>query len=120
MEEPENGIHPGNLEAVVELLRDLAVDPYEAPGDDNPFRQVIVNTHSPSLVQLLDPAELLFATADASKDDAGKISSVLHLAPLHGTWRDGRQDEPPVTKADILPYLTSPPGSQLALDTVSA
>ncbi|HWE89767.1 MAG TPA: AAA family ATPase, partial [Pseudonocardiaceae bacterium] len=31
MEEPENGIHPANLAAMLELVRDLAVDPTEAP-----------------------------------------------------------------------------------------
>src|SRR5262249_34537689 len=35
MEEPENGIHPANLEAMVRLVEDLAVDPYEPPGLDN-------------------------------------------------------------------------------------
>ena len=111
MEEPENGIHPANLEAIVELLRDLAVDPHEPPGDDNQVRQIIVNTHSPALVQLLKPEELLFATANATRDESGQISRVLRLAPLSGTWREGRQDEPPVAKADILPYLTIPPES---------
>ncbi|MFV0524203.1 MAG: AAA family ATPase [Acidimicrobiales bacterium] len=120
MEEPENGIHPANLEAMVELLRDLAVDPSEPPGDDNPFRQVIVNTHSPALVQLLDPSELLFASADAVKDDDGTVAQVLRLAPLGDTWRSERTTEPSVTKPDILPYLTSPPGSQLQLNSIPA
>ncbi len=119
MEEPENGIHPANLEAMAELLRDLAVDPTEPPGDDNPLRQVIVNTHSPALVQLLEPAELLFATTRAVKDADG-VARVLRLAPLSETWRAERSAEPPVAKAEILPYLTSPPGSQLRLDSIPA
>jgi predicted ATPase len=119
-EEPENGMHPANLGAMVDLLRDLAFDPDDATGADNPFRQVIANTHSPSLVQLLKPEELLFATADFAPRGNGEIARALRLAPLQGTWRDGRLGEPAVTKADILPYLTSPVGSQLSLDTVSA
>ena len=120
MEEPENGMHPANLGAMVDLLRDLAFDPFDETGDDNPFRQVIANTHSPSLVQLLKPEELLFAAADFARRGNGEIARALRLAPLRDTWRDGRLDEPPVTKADILPYLTSPVGSQLSLDTVPA
>ena len=120
MEEPANGIHPANLDAMVELLRDLAVDPDEPPGDDNPFRQIIVNTHSPSFVQLLNPEELLFATSDVFRDSAGLVSRALRLAPLKGTWRDGRSQEPPVSKTDILPYLTTPPGSQLTLQAIPA
>ena len=88
MEEPENGIHPANLGAMVDLLRDLAFDPLDAPGEGNPFRQVIANTHSPSLVQLLKPEELLFATADFARRGNGQIARALCLAPLEGTWRD--------------------------------
>ena len=120
MEEPENGMHPANLGAMVDLLRDLAFDPYDETGDDNPFRQVIANTHSPSSVQLLKPEELLFAAADFAPRSNGEVARALRLAPLQDTWRDGRLDEPPVTKADILPYLTSPVGSQLSLYTVPA
>ena len=120
MEEPENGLHPANLGAMVNLLRDLAFDPLDAPGEGNPFRQVIANTHSPSLVQLLKPEELLLATADFAKRSNGEISRALRLAPLKDTWRDGRQDVPPVTKTDILPYLTSPVETQLSLETLSA
>lgn len=114
MEEPENGLHPGNLEAMVELLRDLAVDTSHSPGEDNTFRQVMVNTHSPSFVQLLQPEELLFETTRFSPRN-GKVLRVLNLAPLIGTWRDGRQAVPSVTKADILPYLTGPLNPSLSL-----
>lgn len=47
-EEPENGIHPFRIKAMVQLLKDLSMDL------DNPdilLRQVIINTHSPSLLQ---------------------------------------------------------------------
>jgi hypothetical protein len=49
MEEPENGIHPANLPAILSLVQDLAVDPSLEPDEDNPFRQIIINTHSPGL-----------------------------------------------------------------------
>lgn len=115
MEEPENGLHPGNLEAMVNLLRDLAVDTYDPPGEDNPFRQIIVTTHSPHFVQLLQHKELLLATTRFSPKD-GEILRVLHLAPLINTWRDGRQSVPSVNIASIIPYLTSPLNSNLSLD----
>lgn len=50
LEEPENGMHPLRISAVIELLGDLAVDVQEPVDADNPLRQVIVNTHSPSVV----------------------------------------------------------------------
>ena len=116
MEEPENGLHPGNLGTMVDLLRDLAVDTSDSPGEDNPFRQVILNTHSPSFVQLLQPEELLLATTSFAPRK-GETLRVLRLAPLKDTWRDGRQPEPPVTKADILPYLTGPLNPNLSLES---
>jgi predicted ATPase len=115
MEEPENGIHPANLQAMVDLLRDLAVDPHETPGPDNPFRQVLINTHSPGVVQLVRPDDLLFADTAAFKTENGKITRRLRLRPLAGTWRAEDTAEY-VTKADILPYLETPPGAQLTLD----
>lgn len=116
MEEPENGIHPANIEAMVDLVRDLAVDAQEAPGIDNPFRQIVINTHSPNVVQLVDPRDLLFADTSARRAPDGSLAPALQLRPLAGTWRaDSTAGVPAVTKADILPYLTTPPGAQLTL-----
>ncbi|NVI91965.1 AAA family ATPase [Actinomadura sp. BRA 177] len=117
MEEPENGIHPANLNAMVQLVEDLAVDVQEAPGPDNPFRQVIVNTHSPAIVQLVDPQDLLFAEQGPQPTPDGTMANALQLRPLNGTWRDTRDSKAvAVTKADILPYLTTPPGAQTTLE----
>lgn len=49
-EEPENGIHPYRIKAMVELLRLLSTD-FE--DEDDILRQVIVNTHSPVLLRNL-------------------------------------------------------------------
>jgi predicted ATPase len=46
-EEPENGVHPGRIPKLVNLLNDLAVD-FSDPTA--PLRQIIVNTHSPIVV----------------------------------------------------------------------
>lgn len=116
MEEPENGIHPANIEAMVDLVRDLAVDAHETPGPDNPFRQVIINTHSPYVVQLVDPQDLLFAETTLLCAPDGTVATGLLLRPLADTWRAASRPEvPAITKPDILPYLTTPPGAQLTL-----
>lgn len=115
MEEPENGIHPANLPSMVRLIQDLAVEASSEPGPDNPFRQVIVNTHSPWVVQLVEPANLLFAATMAATTPSGARSRGLVLRPLEGTWRAVRSGALAVTKADILPYLTAPAGVQLSL-----
>jgi len=117
MEEPENGIHPANLEAMVSLVEDLAVDPTDAPGPDNPFRQVVINTHSPGIVQLVDPKDLLFADTAVRTASDGTKAHTLRLRPMVGTWRARQANEPPVTNLDILSYLTTPPGAQTRLES---
>jgi predicted ATPase len=46
-EEPENGIHPYRIASMAELLKNLSND---FTDEELPLRQVIVNTHSPILV----------------------------------------------------------------------
>jgi predicted ATPase len=113
MEEPENGIHPANLPQVVQLVRDLAVDPRLPPGPGNPLRQVIVNTHSPAVVQLVGNEDLLVARERAIDSDGVRIRA-LSVEGFKDTWRteDKRHG---ATRADLLPYLAHPPGAQIAL-----
>lgn len=115
IEEPENGIHPAKMAQMVRLLRDLAVDPMQSPGVDNPFRQVIVATHSPAFVQLQEHDDLLFALEARLRGPGGKPVRALRCLPLPGTWRaEAGQDT--VGKATIVDYLSSPPDGQLHLD----
>jgi predicted ATPase len=116
MEEPENGIHPANLSAVVDLVRELAVDPSRPVADDNPFRQVIVNTHSPTVVQLCSPDELLLAERVRQPAPDGTPTSGLALTPFQGSWR-AKDGEAVATLADLVPYLATPPNAQLQLPT---
>ncbi|MCL4396687.1 MAG: ATP-binding protein [Chloroflexi bacterium] len=61
-EEPENGVHPGRLPFIVDTLRGIT-----ERGEDGARRsQVIVNSHSPYLVDLLVPSEMLTATVTRS------------------------------------------------------
>ena len=117
MEEPENGIHPANIEAMMNLLEDLAVDPFMEPGPDNPVRQVIVNTHSPVVVQIVDPEDLLFASEREVELPDGRTRDVLELRPLRDTWRAKGSGARPIGKADLIPYLTTPPERQLSLSS---
>lgn len=114
MEEPENGIHPERLEAMRDLLQDLAVDPNAEPGRANPLRQIVVATHSPGFVQLQRPRDLLFATASRCKGPGGRPTSVLRCRPLVNTWRSGEEDLG-VGLASIIAYLAEPSGAQLTL-----
>jgi len=104
LEEPENGIHPGRMDAMMKLLADLAVDTKETVGDDNPLRQVIVSTHSPVVAARAKAEELVFADhQDAPGFLPGKMRSLV-LRPIKGTWRSG-SGAAPVAKGEIIRYL---------------
>lgn len=113
MEEPENGIHPEKMAAMVDLLRDLTVDVTQPVGPDNPLRQVIVASHSPAFVQLQNPDDLLFAEPARIKWD-NRAGTTLRCRPLNGTWR-AHGDDSGVGMATILAYLTKPRGAQIEL-----
>ncbi len=114
LEEPENGVHPGKFEAWVRLLHALAVDPRRATGPDNPLRQVLVATHSPAFVQLVDDADLLIATRRQAGERA---AAALRCRPLAGTWR-ARHGAPALSPGTALAYLTTPPGKQIRLPAI--
>jgi predicted ATPase len=82
IEEPENGIHPAGMGAIVRLLAEMAVDPAFAIDADNPLRQVIINTHAPAVVQALDSDALLVARTYRYD---GTFLSVF--SPLVNSWR---------------------------------
>jgi predicted ATPase len=115
MEEPENGIHPSKMEAMIRLLKDLPVDPFRAPGDDNPLRQVLVATHSPYFVQLQDGSDLLLATEARVRGPFDRPASTLRCRPLTDTWREDEKVRS-VGLGTIVDYLTAPPEAQLTLD----
>jgi predicted ATPase len=114
MEEPENGIHPANIAPMVQLVQDLAVDPEDEPGSENPMRQVLINTHSPAIVTLVGKDDLLMATTEIY-EDGGTERPALSLRPMKGSWRAKIIGARPIGKADLIPYLTAPPGAQMAL-----
>jgi len=113
IEEPENGIHPAKMPQMVKLLQDLSVDPGEEPGPGNPFRQVIVASHSPAFVQLQDRNDLLFALQVLVRQH-GKPLRTLRCLPLDDTWRAAAGTET-VGLTTIIDYLTNPPNAQLKL-----
>ena len=103
LEEPENGMHPLRIEAVIQLLQDIAVDPDEPLESSNPLRQVIVNTHSPSAVACVPDDALLMAQSSRCSWQ-GTEASRLVVRHLPGTWR-GEQADTIIGRGDILTYL---------------
>ena len=67
VEEPEHGIYPANLGVVNDLLHEIAVDPEEPVSADNPLRQVIITSHSPSLIQRQESVDQMTATVEIAE-----------------------------------------------------
>lgn len=111
MEEPENGIHPARLSAMVGLLQDLAVDPHVRTGADNPLRQVVVATHSPTFVQLQDKDDLVYAKETRVKSPFGSHADTIRCRPIRGAWR--AEHGTGIGFGDLIPYLTTPPNAQI-------
>jgi hypothetical protein len=106
LEEPENGIHPNRIPAILNLLQDIAADVDEPTGPDNPLRQVIINTHSPIVVAAVPDDSLLLAHNIETVVGQKRFNKVVFSA-IRGTWRTQIPKEPAniVSKADILIYL---------------
>jgi len=117
-EEPENGIHPERIAAMLRLLKNLCADADEPVGDDNPLRQVIVNTHSPSVVALVEANDLIVAEPREVVVE-GKTCRTVCFSWLNDTWR-ARQSPATRTvsrgalRAYLNPFAFSEPLEELA------
>jgi hypothetical protein len=110
LEEPENGIHPSRIPAILELLHSMAVDSDEAVDAVNPLKQVVINTHSPSVISALNTADVVMVS---SVRHAG-INQASFDCIAH-TWRAKVETEPPgqppntVSPGDMLTYVNAAP-----------
>lgn len=112
IEEPENGVHPGLLHYLLALLRSMAETRDGVP------RQVVINTHSPYLVQdvMEERADdLLCAVRWRRREPNGRTSESVTFNPLPGTWRalhwERSKDRPrssaPVSASRLVSFLSN-------------
>jgi len=107
LEEPENGIHPERIPAMLRLLQDIANDPTVPIGPDNPLRQVIINTHSPAVVAQVPDDSLLIAEAKEMLRSGQRFKRVV-FSSLEDTWRTRSDNEADVvSRGTVLSYLDS-------------
>jgi predicted ATPase len=103
LEEPENGIHPSRIPNLVRLLYDYAVDLGEPVGNDNPLRQVVINSHSPEVARQVDPDDLVFVERAVTGD--GSSASVFR--PITDNWRtrDPNLDVIPKDRQSVIDFI---------------
>jgi len=105
LEEPENGIHPERIPAMLNLLQDIATDPDEPVDQTNPLRQVIVNTHSPAVVSEVPDGSLLVAENREDMRDGQRFKKVI-FSCLPDTWRTKAPEKTAiVSKGRLMAYL---------------
>lgn len=117
-EEPENGIHPAKMSAMLSLLKELAIDANERADEDNPMRQILIATHSPVLVKLEEPDDLIYTEIVKVKGPDGKAASTVRCKSLRGSWRNEDVDSF-IEKGSIISYLNLPPNNQIDLELES-
>ena len=94
IELPETGLEPASLDALNSILHQMAANPHEEIGPDNPLRQVIAVSQSPYLLQLQEMQDLLLAQPlSIASTKSGQNHRILQCHPHAGTWRcDGPDD----------------------------
>lgn len=105
LEEPENGIHPLRIPAMLRLLSDISFSPEEPVGTENPLRQVVVNTHSPAVIAQVNDADLLLAQPRRIRID-DRICERPAFRCLADTWRhEAGLEKRAATRGDVLQLL---------------
>jgi predicted ATPase len=106
LEEPENGINPRKIEEMIILLEGMATDTSYPVDDDNPLRQVIINTHSPIVVKAVEADGLYLAKSEEVFIEKfnKKVKSTL-FSSLKGTWRSNLKLSTTIKFGEISGYL---------------
>jgi len=104
LEEPENGIHPERIPAILKLLQSIATDVNEPVDIDNPLRQVIINTHSPAVVLQVPDDSLVIAELKEIVNNHKRYKGV-RFSCLDSTWRTQDKATSIVAKGRLLGYL---------------
>lgn len=106
LEEPENGISPKKIEEMITLLEDMATDTSSEVDEDNPFRQVIINSHAPLVVRNSSDESLYLAKEkEIYLLDFGKKVKYTSFTALNNTWKTQNKLAETTTKGDIVAYL---------------
>lgn len=105
LEEPENGIHPERIEAILRLLEDMAVDVENPAGVDNPLRQVIFSTHSPVVAAHVLESDLVWARLRPVEVAASVLQS-LEIVAMPRSWR-APAETLGISRGRLLGYLGS-------------
>jgi predicted ATPase len=95
LEEPENGIDPLHLPKMAHLLRSMATDFDDPDQVDKPLRQIVITTHSPTLISLPEVIDSLIFALKIAHVEPGKSSlHITRMVPVltSDTSSEGEED----------------------------
>lgn len=107
LEEPENGIHPQRVNAMLDLLYRIATDTEMESHDDNPLRQIIISTHSPGVVRYIARDDVVFAISAMAVLANRKLRGVSFVG-FPDSWR-ARVFRKSISDGQALSYLRGLP-----------
>ena len=109
LEEPENGIHPEKIEDMVQLLEDMATDTEYPVDENNPLRQVIINTHSPAVFNVVSAESLYMATErEIFLEEFKKKVKYTFFTVAENTWKANPDSKNVFPIGNILAYTKLP------------
>jgi predicted ATPase len=112
LEEPENGIHPGRLKAVISRLGELVSRPQADKVDPKqPLAQMIVSSHSPVVLASVPPEDVVFFDVVSVVRPGSMLAStktrVRRLRPAKDEPSVQRNGHHYVSQYEVTRYLSS-------------
>lgn len=106
LEEPENGINPKKVEEMVKLLEEMATDTDYKVDQENPLRQVIINSHSPLVVRSVSDESLYLALENEIYSEKFKRKvKFTSFSAIANTWKTVNNLAKTTSLGDITAYL---------------
>ena len=106
LEEPENGINPKKVEEMVKLLEEMATDTDYKVDEDNPLRQVIINSDSPIVVRSVSDESLFLALEKETYSETFKRKvKYTGFSAIANTWKTQNKLIQTTSLGDITAYL---------------
>ena len=104
LEEPENGINPERIDAMIDLLYSLTADCESAFDPENPLRQVLINTHSPLVARYVKKDDLLFVRTSLFREGQQQVRG-FSLYCMEDSWRAKYFGNRPEMRGAVISYL---------------
>jgi len=95
LEEPENGVHASRLRDLLKLLTSMVTNFSSKFAQEYPLRQIVINTHSPRLIQILGDEVV----------EVGKQLPGIAIAEKVTNLNPTRDSKIQITKIDNVPII---------------